>query len=138
MINYVLDACALIASLKDEPGADEIDAIVFDARAEHAHLSMSIYNMLEVYYGFIRDHGIDIANSIMRQVDEIPLKIIYDVSDFVYHEAARLKGVYHRISLADAVGLATASYCSAQFVTSDHHELEIIERNEPIQLFWFR
>jgi PIN domain nuclease of toxin-antitoxin system len=131
MTNYVLDACALIASLKDEPGA-------LDARAGHAHLSMSIYNLLEVYYGFIRDHGIDVANSIMRRVDEIPLKIICNVSDFVYHEAARLKGVYHRISLADAVGIASAVSCSAQFVTSDHHELEIIERNEPIQLVWFR
>jgi PIN domain nuclease of toxin-antitoxin system len=138
MTNYVLDACALIAVFKREDGALKVNALFEKAIIGDAFLSMSIYNMLEVYYGFIRDHGMDIANSIMLRVDEIPLKIIYDVSDFVYHEAARLKGVYHRISLADAVGLATAASCSAQFVTSDHHELEIIERNESIQFFWFR
>jgi predicted nucleic acid-binding protein len=138
VMRYALDVCALIASLKDEPGADIIDTIVLDATAGQARLEMSVYNLLEVYYGFIRDYGIDAANTIMRRVDEIPLNIIKEVSDFVYNEAARLKGVYHKISLADAVGLATAASCSARFVTSDHHELEVIERSEAIQFFWFR
>jgi PIN domain nuclease of toxin-antitoxin system len=138
VMRYALDACALIAVLKKEEGALTVNVLFEKAVTEDALLFMSIYNLLEVYYGFIRDHGIDIANTIMRRVDEIPLTIIKEVSDFVYNEAARLKGVYHRISLADAVGLATAASCSAQFVTSDHHELEIIERSEAIQFFWFR
>jgi hypothetical protein len=33
---------------------------------------------------------------------------------------------------------ATACELSGQFVTSDHHELEIIEQNEPYTLLWVR
>jgi predicted nucleic acid-binding protein len=48
------------------------------------------------------------------------------------------KGTYHRISLADAIGLATAKELSGQFATSDHHELEKIEQQEPYQFLWIR
>jgi hypothetical protein len=34
--------------------------------------------------------------------------------------------------------LATAFELSGQFVTSDHHELEKIEQNEPYALLWIR
>jgi predicted nucleic acid-binding protein len=56
----------------------------------------------------------------------------------VYQEAARLKRTYRRLSLADAVGVATALELSGQFVSSDHHELETIARQERVEFFWFR
>jgi len=46
-----------------------------------------------------------------------------------------LKASY-KCSLADAIGLATAVEFSGQFVTSDHHELEAVEANEPIRFLW--
>jgi predicted nucleic acid-binding protein len=101
-------------------------------------LSMSIINLLEVYYGFIGERGVDIAKEMMACIDDTPLKIITHISQTVYDEAARLKGTYRRISLADSIGLATAAELSGQFVTSDHHEIEKVDENEPIDIFWFR
>jgi len=56
----------------------------------------------------------------------------------VYNEAARIKGIYHRLSLADAVEVATAIDLSGIFVTADHHELETIESKEMLNFLWFR
>ena len=42
------------------------------------------------------------------------------------------------MSLADCIGLATALEFSGQFVTSDHHELEEIAKNEASLIYWFR
>ncbi|MDR2477021.1 MAG: hypothetical protein LBD18_04445 [Treponema sp.] len=53
-------------------------------------------------------------------------------------DACALKGTYRRLSLADAVGVAAAMELSGHFVSSDHHELAIIDRQEPVDFFWFR
>jgi len=43
------------------------------------------------------------------------------------------------MSIADSIGLATAIENSGFFVTSDHHELDIIAGKEPsLKFFWFR
>jgi PIN domain nuclease of toxin-antitoxin system len=138
MTSYILDACALLALLKEEEGAYAVDNLFQKAVRGEAALYMSIINLLEVFYGFIRESGLDREEEIMRCIDDTPLRILNYISQPVYREAARLKGTYHRISLADAVGLATAFELSGQFVTSDHHELEKIEQNEPYTLFWVR
>jgi predicted nucleic acid-binding protein len=137
MVSYILDACALLALLKEEEGAYAVDALFQKAVRGEAALYMSVINLLEVFYGFIGEMGLDRAEKIMRCIDDTPLRILNYISPSVYREAARLKGSY-RISLADAVGLATAFELSGQFVTSDHHELEKIEQNEPYTLFWVR
>ena len=43
-----------------------------------------------------------------------------------------------RLSLADAVGVATAIERNGVFVTADHHELEAIAHQETLNFFWFR
>jgi predicted nucleic acid-binding protein len=54
---------------------------------------------------------------------------------FIDNEAACLKSLY-KMSLADAIGLATAKEFSATFVTSDHSELEAVEKGEQIPFLW--
>ena len=137
-MTYVLDACALFAFLNGEEGEDKIDALFQQAHAGTITLAMSIINLLEVYYGYFREKGGETASAILKPVYTAPLVIINTISPRVYQEAAHLKGTYRRISLADAVGIATASELSGQFVTSDHHELEIIDRQESVEFFWFR
>jgi PIN domain nuclease of toxin-antitoxin system len=59
MTNYVLDACALlVAVLKGENGAEDVDSLFQQAAQGEAALCMSIINLLEVYYGFIGDIGL--------------------------------------------------------------------------------
>jgi len=58
--------------------------------------------------------------------------------DNFFQQAVRLKGTYHRLSLADAVGVATAIERGGVFVTADHHELEVVANKETLNFFWFR
>ena len=95
---------------------------------------MSIINLLEVYYDRLRVND-DKVDEFFEFIQVAPITVLNSISGFVYHEAARLKA-FTAISLADAIGLATAKELSAQFVTSDHSELEPVEQHEPVSFLW--
>ena len=133
---YILDACALLAFLNDEDGADMIEEFLKQPTTGN-YVSMSIVNLLEVYYGELRDKGVDTAQIVLDMVQHYSIKIVNTVSEQVFQEAARLKAAY-RMSLADCIGIATALELSGQFVTSDHHELDAAANNEPLPILWFR
>ena len=57
MSRYVLDACALIALLQDETGADKVAAVFNAASKGEAEIVMHKINLLEVYYGVYRSRG---------------------------------------------------------------------------------
>jgi predicted nucleic acid-binding protein len=135
-MTYVLDACALIALLDNEDGKDKIDELFTKAKAGEISLYINIINLLEVYYEYIRADGIEVAGKILAPISETPLKIVDLISQPIYKEAARLKGAF-TISLADAVGLATAINLGGIFVTSDG-EFKKLETREETPLFWFR
>ena len=42
------------------------------------------------------------------------------------------------ISLADSIALAEAAVIGGHLITADHHELDIVERNESVRFFWIR
>jgi PIN domain nuclease of toxin-antitoxin system len=138
MTHYVLDACALIALFKEEEGFETVRDLITAADNGSAAVSMSTINALEVYYGFITADGIDYATGLMRRLDNSSVQIVDHITRPVFDHAARLKGIHHRLSLADAVGLATAAGLNACFVTSDHKELEPIGKAESLDIFWFR
>ena len=118
MTHYILDACALVAVLKGENGAEAVNDLFRQAVQGDAALSMSIVNLLEVYYGFVADIGLAETRNMMNAIPHTPLVIIDTISQDTYHEAARLKGTYRRLSLADAVGVATAIERNGIFVTA--------------------
>jgi len=136
-MRYIIDACALLAFLNDEEGADKIETLLNQSATSDVSVSMSIINLLEVYYGELRDKGADIAQIVLDIVQHYSIKIMNTVSERVFREAARLKAAY-KMSIADCIGLATAIELSGQFVSSDHHELETVAENEPSLIFWFR
>jgi predicted nucleic acid-binding protein len=132
---YVLDACALLTFFNDEEGVEIIESILEKAEKGQVSVCISIINLLEVYYDRLRTGKDFETNEFIAFTRAAPIKVLSAISDFVYHEAARLKSTY-TMSLADAVGLAVAKELSGQFVTSDHHELEIVARNEQISFLW--
>ena len=136
-MRYIIDACALLAFLNDEEGADKIEYLLNQSAVTDISISMSIINLLEVYYGELRDKGADVAQIVLDIVQHYSIKIINTVSEQIFREAARLKAAY-KMSLADCIGLATAIEHSGQFVSSDHHELEAAAGNESAPIFWFR
>ena len=57
MKHYVLNACALIALLQDEPGADKVSEVLNAANKGEATIIMHKANLLEVYYDAYRYRG---------------------------------------------------------------------------------
>ena len=52
MTTYVLDACAMLAVLSNEPGADVVEEIYEKAASGDVVLAMNKLNLLEVYYTY--------------------------------------------------------------------------------------
>ena len=137
MKKYVLDANAMIALLQDELGSDIVASAINSAVYGEAEISMNIVNLLEVYYDAYRLRGKDQADTMLSEIKKRPIMINSIVSDEIFNEAGRLKATY-KISLADSFALAQAFVSGGELLTSDHHEFDIIEKNEPIVFHWIR
>ena len=137
MKTYVLDACAMLAVLANEPGADEVERIYEKAAAGEAVLTMNKLNLLEVYYDFLRSYGKERADIFFKEVKNMPIHIYHEITDAVFTEAGRLK-VSYKISLADSIALAQAIVSGGELLTADHHEFDVIEGKEDIRFYWIR
>jgi len=134
MEKYVLDACALLAFLKKEKGGEVVKKII----SSDYEVLLHNVNLLEVYYDLLRELGKEKSDAICEEILNLPIKIIYDTDLFLIKTAGYFK-VNYRISLGDSFVLATAKLNSAIVVTSDRHELSIVESKEPSLNFnWIR
>jgi predicted nucleic acid-binding protein len=134
---YVLDACALIAAVKNEDGALTIAELYEEATEGKANLAINKVNLLEVYYFFRREHGKEYADTVLNSI----LSSVVEVSDIsiaVLTEAGRIKTEHTRMSLADSLALAETSNRGGCLVTSDHHELDVVDQAGEINILWFR
>jgi len=134
---YVLDACAMIAFLQDEPGADKVAAILTNAKDGKCKAFINAINLLEVYYEIYRAIGKAKANEEIAMIKKLPIEINAEITDKIFAEAGRLKAT-HKISLADSFALAQAITSGGELLTSDHHEFNSIEGIEPIIFHWIR
>lgn len=134
---YILDACAVIALLNDEDGAQKVEQLLSQADQTHNFLFMHEINLFEIYYGVFRDEGKDLAEQTYDKVIDLPIKIIKGLRESVFKEAGRLKAVY-KISLADSIALAEAKKRKISLVTCDHHEFDQIQQMNELDFFWIR
>ena len=137
MMRYVFDACALVAFFNDEDGADAVEELLFRASEGHCTIIMNKYNLLEVYYGYLRANGEEFAENILNIVENSNINICDILTDTLFRQAGKFKTSY-RVSLADSMALAQASVEQATLVTTDHHELDVIERDGKLKFHWLR
>jgi PIN domain nuclease of toxin-antitoxin system len=137
MNRYVLDACALLALLRNEHGADKVAAAINAANNGEAEVVMHKVNLLEVFYDLYRSHGKDKAELVMSAIKKRPLTIYSEVTDDIFNEAGRLKASY-KISLADSIALALAIVSDSELLTADHHEFDALADCEDIAFQWIR
>jgi predicted nucleic acid-binding protein len=90
-----------------------------------------------VYYKVYRIRGEKEAKRMFAEFKKRPISINHEISDELFEEAGRLKATY-KISIADSIALAQASVLDAEFLTSDHHEFDAVEKSERIQFHWIR
>jgi predicted nucleic acid-binding protein len=134
---FVLDACALLALLRNEPGADKVAAVINAANNGEAETLMHKANLLEVYYDLYRSLGREKADLIISEIKKRPIRINTEITDEIFSEAGRLKASY-RISFADSFALAQALVTGGGLMTSDHHEFDSIAGKENIKFIWIR
>jgi len=137
MTTFVLDACAMLAVLSNEAGADVVEEKYEEAASGKAALMINKVNLLEVYYNLYRTYDKERAYEIYYEIKRLPIKIVHEISDEVFVQAGRLKATY-KISLADSIALAQALVSGGELLTADHHEFNAIEGNEPIVFRWIR
>jgi predicted nucleic acid-binding protein len=134
---YVLDACALIALLRNEDGAEIVEGVFRKALEDGTTIVMNKLNLLEVYYDTCRLYDKETADKVLENIKQLPIVIQSELTDEVLKEAGRLKSSY-RISIADSVALGEALVSGGTLLTSDHHEFDVIEKSESIKLHWIR
>jgi predicted nucleic acid-binding protein len=134
---YILDSCALIAYLNDEPGADIVSNFLEQMENRFVSLLLHKINLLEVYYGYYRERGKSLADEMLEDVLNSGVQILGDISNDMLMEAGRFKGSYS-ISLGDAILLAVASVSGSAVPTCDHHEFDVVEKAEMIAFEWIR
>lgn len=118
---FVLDAGAMIAFLRDEPGAAAVTEALLDSDSQcYAHA----LNLCEVYYDFHRASGREVASQAI--MDLARLGVIEDASlgGAVWRAAGRLKADLRRVSLADCFAIELAQRMKATLLTADHHEFD--------------
>ncbi|MDR1929050.1 MAG: PIN domain-containing protein [Treponema sp.] len=134
---YVLDACALIALFNIEPGAQKVRELLLRAATGEITVYINAVNLLEVYYDRIRIEGLEKAEQILQWVYSSAVEVLEIIPAPVIREAGRFKAAYD-MSLADSLACATSSWLSAVLVSSDHGELDAVEKDGGLKFLWIR
>ena len=120
-MNYVLDACAMIAFLRGEPGAEVVRDLLHEPLAScYAHA----INLCEVYYGFIRAANAKTARQAIGDLGAVGIQTRRDISGKFWMRVGELKGKIRKISLADCFAVELSRQLEAEVVTSDHREFD--------------
>jgi PIN domain nuclease of toxin-antitoxin system len=119
---YVLDACAMVAYLNSEQGADVVEAVLVDPA--HQCLAHAI-NLCEVFYHFLRAGGETEAAAAISDLHHLGVIERADFDQAFWQDAGRLKA-RGKVSLADCCALTLTDRAGGTLLTSDHHELERI------------
>ena len=134
---YVLDSCAMLAFIYRENGDKIVKSILKQSQDRNIEVYINKLNLFESYYDIMRSRNLQQAENYYAMVKALPIKIIDGISDSVFRKAGLLKTQY-RISLADSIVLGEAFVLDASLLTSDHHEFDIVEKNEKIKFLWIR
>jgi PIN domain nuclease of toxin-antitoxin system len=118
-----LDASAMIAYLRDEPGAGAVADALMDLKNQcYAHS----LNLCEVYYDFHRASGLSDALQAIADLANLGVIEDSDLSTSVWQAAGRLKANLRRVSLADCFALQLADRLHGTILTADHHEFDVL------------
>jgi uncharacterized protein with PIN domain len=122
-LHIVLDACAIIAFLRDEPGSDVVrESLADESAAQFAHA----VKMYEALYVLSRGGDEDRVRMALDGLIAQGLDVREDMDTTFWHEAGSYKARIRRVSLADCFAITGANRLDAEVLTSDHHEFDPI------------
>lgn len=128
---YVLDLCALIAWLRDEPGSETIAAMI-----EAQQATMHALTLCEVYYDTVRARGRDKALEMLADAREV-VEVNEELGPDFLVLAGDLKA-RGGIALADTFAAALAIRTNGIVVTADRKEFESVVARGWCRVEFFR
>lgn len=123
---YLLDTSALLTLIEDEAGADRVEEVLSRSR-----VLLPWIVLLETYYITQQERGTAEADRRYALVKQLPVTVLWEMSEPVLLTAARLKAV-HRLSLADAIIAAFAARENAILIHKDP-EFESLADQTPLE-----
>jgi predicted nucleic acid-binding protein len=130
---WVFDSHGLLAYLRDEPGAAEVEQLLVKAAETNRPVLMTEANYAEVKYIILRKDGAVAWQRIAESLSSLPVQFVA-IDRSLADLAADFKA-HNRLSLADAFAAALAKLRKAELVTGDP-ELKAMEGE--IKLRWLR
>jgi predicted nucleic acid-binding protein len=127
----VLDSYALLALLRDEPGAEIVAGLLERAGQQNRSVHMTEVNYAEVQYTIRRKDGETVWASIAGELLAAPIEF-HAADRRLADVAAGFKSRF-KISLADAFAAALAKERKAELVTGD---LEFRALEKEIKIRW--
>lgn len=131
MKRAVLDASALIALFENEPGAEQVAALLESARDRRHALFMSVVNWGEVYYVVWNGRGPGVARKTIEEIAKFPIQML-SVDLEQARLAAELKAE-HKLPYADSFAASLALLRNATLVTADS-DFSILKKKLPLLL----
>ena len=117
-MRVILDACAMIAYLRDEPGAD----VVEECFSQEPPICLAhAVTMCEVFYDFLRASGEAAAKAAIDGLRSDGVFVREDMDEAFWTQVGRYK-VSCKVSLADAFIIVLAERYDAEVITSDRRE----------------
>ena len=96
-MSAVIDASALIAFLRDEPGAEVGENVLGLPQTCYAHA----LNLCEVYYDFWRACNQSAAEGAITDIIGLGIEERVDMDSQFWREVGRFRAVHRKVSLAD-------------------------------------
>lgn len=134
---YILDACAIIAFIKLEPGYERVASCFDEVDVGMARMHLHAATLYEVYYQYLRDEGMPVAEKIWQDVLSMPVTLHHTFDEAFLKQAAEFKA-RHKMSVADSFLLSQAKRLDASVITSAHHEFDAVERAGLCRFTWMR
>lgn len=129
----VLDSHALLALLRDEPGAEAVATILEKAGQRDRPVHMTEVNYAEVQHTIRRKYGDAAWATIAGELRAAPIEF-HPADRRLADTAADFKARF-KISLADAFAAALAKEKKAELVTGDP-EFKVLEKE--IKILWLK
>ena len=126
----VLDSYALLAYLRDEPGADTVQTLLEKASRRNAPVHMTEVNYAEVKYMTLRKDGPQAWADVSSALESLPIEF-HPATRELADLAADFKS-RHKISLAHGFAAALAKTRKAQLVTGDP-EFKQLQKEIPVE-----
>jgi len=115
--SYVLDTSAIFAYTDQEDGCEEVEKLLYEARAAVSVLIICSISLMEISYISLMEQGEDKAAELIALVKSWPVSWVYP-DERLLLQAGKLKASY-RLSVADALIAAVAKLHDATLVHKD-------------------